>query len=180
MLLAAAVLFLGGCDKFISTASSRQKKAAAESVSSLAQAKFAARLAQKSVGDKAGRVGDTLAALLCSSPKLVEQIEGDKDLLDALSGEGGDNEELKRQFADSRGRYRAMLERQLPARGIAFTDFAAYSAGRENPGQKAAFKAVLVKKCPGGDQALLEKSADDLMYYFAKPLPGGEAAGGGS
>jgi len=168
MILAAA-LICAGCGKFESKEETARKEAAAEEVSSKAQAKLAARLAEKDAVDRSGQVAEALAALLCSSPKTVEGIQNDSDLLDALSGAGGDREEMRKQFNDARNRYRAVLERQLPPRGAEFADFTRFAADRETPDARRRMKSAMSQKCPKGDQDALLKAADDLMSYFSGP-----------
>ncbi len=172
MLIAASLLALAGCGKFGDKAAAEKKKAEAQEAVTKAQAKLETRLAYKPENSNPNAAGGALVSLLCSSPKLVEDIANERDLLDALSGAGGDGEEAKQQFINSRNRYRPVLERKLPARGASFEDFRRYAAGREDAEQKRKLKALIAKVCPRGDEAALEKAAGDLTYYFSAQPPG--------
>ncbi len=165
ILLAAAAFFCAGCEQVKEKAAEREKKtAAAEEAAAKAQARFAARAEGSAAGNpgKAGNAGAALAALLCSSPKLMEDIEENMALLEALGGEGGDPGELKRELLASRGRYRAILEKELPARGATFAEFSSY-ARNQSPVQKQKFRTLVSEKCPRGDKELVEKTAGGLM-----------------
>ena len=171
VLLAAAAFLCTGC-KLVNekVAEHKKKVSAAEEAATAAQVRLAARVAANGEGNsgadgKVGNSGAALAVLLCSSPKLMEDIEGSMALLEALGGEGGDPGELKRQFLSSRDHYRAILERELPARGATFSEFAAYAAGG-GAEQKQKFRALVSKKCPRGDKELVEKTAGGLIHYF--------------
>lgn len=170
LLFSAAFLF-SGCDQVKEKVAERKKKVtAAEEAAAQAQARFAARAEERAAGKasgKAGNAGAALAALLCTSPKLMEDIEGSMGLLDALGGEGGDPAEQKRQFLASRDHYRAILERELPARGASFAEFAVYAA-EDSAAQKQNFHALVSGKCPRGDKDLVERTAGGLVHYFAR------------
>ncbi len=172
MLIAAAVLALAGCGKFGDKAAAEKKQAEAQEAVTKAQAKLETRLAYKPETSNPGAAGGALVSLLCSSPRLVEDIANERDLLDALSGAGGDGEEAKQQFINSRNRYRTVLERKLPPRGASFEDFKRYAAGRDDAEQRRRMKALITRICPRGDEAALEKAAGDLMYYFSAQPPG--------
>ncbi|MCX5786540.1 MAG: hypothetical protein NTX59_12720 [Elusimicrobia bacterium] len=175
ILLAAAVFLCAGCEKFADTMAARQKLSAAQEAAAKAQAKFEAKLDARVVAVKAagksGNAGSALAAMLCSSPKLMEDIEGNMDLLEALSGEGGDRDELKRQFIKFRKRYRTVLEKELPARGATYEEFYQFALGQATAEQKQEFKTLVSEKCPRGDRALVEKTAGGLMHYFTAAVP---------
>lgn len=165
VLLAAAAFLCAGCDQVKERVAEHKKKVTvAEEAAAKAQARFRARAAMKA-GGKAGSAGAALAGLLCSSPKLAEDIEGSLALLEALGGEGGDPAELKRQFLESRGHYRAILERELPARGATYEEFSVYAVDRGEE-QKQKFKALVSEKCPRGDKELVERTAAGLLRYF--------------
>jgi hypothetical protein len=169
VLLAAAAFLCAGCDQVKEKVAEHKKKVVvAEEAAAKAQAKFAARAAFKAEGPagKAGNAGAAVAVLLCSSPKLMEDIEGSMGLLEALGGEGGDPAEQKRQFLASRGHYRSILEKELPARGASYEEFAVYSQNLSAE-QKQKFTALVSEKCPRGDKELVEKTAGGLMRYFA-------------
>lgn len=168
ILLAAAVFLCTGCKQVTERVAEHKKKVAvAEEAAAKAQARFAARASAKAEGIavNSGKVGAALAVLLCSSPKLMEDIEGDMALLEALGGEGGDPGEIKRQFLASRGQYRVIIERELPARGATYEEFSVYAMDRSAE-QKQKFKALVWEKCPRGDKELVEKTAGGLMRYF--------------
>lgn len=168
ILLAAAAFLFTGCDQVKERAAERQKKAAAaEEAAAQAQARFAARAAVKAE-DKAagsGKSGAALAALLCSSPKLMDDIQENIDLLEALGGEGGDRGEQKRQFLASRKHFRPIIEKELPARGATFAAFSSYSNAQSEE-EKQKFKALVPGICPRGDKELIEKTAAGLLRYF--------------
>ncbi len=190
ILLAAAAFLCAGCDKLPKSAAAQKKLAAAEEAAAKAQAKFASRVAAESAAKgaaggavesaagggvkaagKPGDAGEALVAMLCSSPKLMENIESDMDLLEALSGEGGDREEVKRKSLAFRKRYRTAIEKKLSARGATYEEFFSYALGRAIPAQKHKFKTLIEEKCPRGDKALVEKTAGGLMYYFTAAVP---------
>ena len=165
LLFLAAAFFCGGCEQVKEKVAEHKKKVTvAEEAAAMAQAKFAARAAVRPAGGP-GKAGAALASLLCSSPRLMEDIEGNMDLLEALSGEGGDKSELKRQFLESRAHYRSILEKELPARGATFEEFSSYAMD-QGADQKQKFKALAAEKCPRGDKDLVEKTAGGIMYYF--------------
>ena len=166
VLLAAAAFLCAGCDQVKERVAEHKKKVTvAEEAAAKAQARFTARASMKP-GGKAGNAGAALAGLLCSSPALMDDIEGNMALLEALGGEGGDPAELKRQFQESRGHYRAILERELPARGATYEEFSVYAEDRSAE-QKQKFKALVSEKCPRGEKELVEKTFNGLMRYFA-------------
>jgi hypothetical protein len=170
ILLAAAAFLCTGCEKVSEKIAEHKKKiTVAEETAAQAQARFQARAAGKATGApvKAGKAGAALAGLLCSSPKLMEDIEGSMDLLGALGGEGGDRAELKRQFLAARDRYRPILEKELPARGASYEEFASYAMG-QSAEEKKLFKAVVSEKCPRGDKDQVERTAGGLMRYFSE------------
>ena len=176
VLLAAAAFLCAGCENITDKAAARQKLVAAQETAAKAQVRLAAKLADRvaAVGKTAGKSGDAgaaLAVMLCSSPKLMEDIEGKMDLLEALSGDGGDRDELKRQLIGFRKRYGPMLEKELPARGATYAEFSQFARGQAIAEQKQKFKALVGEKCPLGDKALVEKTAGGLMYYFTAPIP---------
>jgi hypothetical protein len=163
ILLAAAAFLLAGCNKF----ADKKKVTEAQEAAAKAQAKFAARAAMKTAADRAGKAGEALIGLLCSTPKLMEAVEGDLDLLDALSGEGGDRAEQKQQAAEFRKRYRPTLEKGLASRGSSCEELSRYAAGQASAEHKQKFSALVAQKCPRGDKALVEKTAEGLMHYYA-------------
>lgn len=169
ILLAAAAFLFTGCERVKEKAAEqKQKVTIAEEAAAKAQAKFAARAAFKDEANavSAGQSGAALAALLCSSPKLMDDIQENMDLLEALGGDGGDRSEQKRQFLASRNHFRAIVEKELPARGATFAEFASYARG-QNAEQKQKFKALISEKCRRGDKELVEKTAGGLLRYFA-------------
>ena len=168
IMLLAAVMLLAGCDKIMKSEDAKKKAAEAVVASEKAQAKLAARLTAKP--EKAadtGKAAGALVSLLCSSPKLMEDIESSTVLLEALSGEGGDRNELNQQLQDSRKRYRPVIERNLPARGASFEDFMGLVAVREAPDQQQKLKALAAARCPRGDKDQVEKAAGGLLRCFA-------------
>lgn len=174
ILLAVAAFLCAGCDKLPKSAAARKKLAADQEVASQAQAKLAARIAAGGMDQAAGNPGNAGAALvgmLCSSAKLMENVESDLDLLEAFSGEGGDRDELKRQVLEFRNRYRPIMEKGLSARGATFGEFSSYALGQAAAEQKQKFKALVAGKCPRGDKDLVEKTAGGLMYYFTAAAP---------
>lgn len=172
ILLAAAALFLSGCEKLAAErAAAREKHAEAEAVAAKAQARLAARLTAKSSGERSDAAGVALVGMLCSSPKLMDDIEGRMDLIEALSGEGGDRDEQKRQAAEFRKRYRATLEKGLISRGSTYQDFSRYAGGQGSAEQKQKFIVLVAEQCPRGDRALVEKTAGGLIYYFTDRAP---------
>lgn len=194
ILLAVSAFLCAGCDKLPKSAAAQKKLAEAEDTAAKAQAKFAAKLAAKrevevaakvaaggapqsaaGVAVKAagnpGNAGAALVGMLCSSPKLMENIESDIDLLEALSGEGGDRNEVKQKSAAFRKRYRKTLEKKLAARGATFEEFSSYALDQAAPEQKQRLKALVGEKCPRSDKALVERTANGLMHYFTAPVP---------
>lgn len=170
ILLAAVTLILSGCDQGGENSAGQNKKIAiAEEAAAKAQARFAARSVVKMEGSAviSGNSGAALAALLCSSPQLMDDIQENIDLFEALGGEGGYHSEQKRQFLASRKHFRAIIEKKLPARGATFAEFSSYAVG-QSAEQKLKFKALVSEKCPRGDQELVEKTADGLLRYFAE------------
>lgn len=172
ILLAAAAFLSAGCEKITNSAAAEKKMAVAKEAAELATAKVAARLeGGASAAENPGAALAALTGLLCASPKLMEDIEGNMDLINALSGEGGDREEMKRQIQSFQRRYREALEKGLAARGSNYAEFCGL-AGQMSPGsatqeQKQKFKALISEKCPLGDKILVEKTADGLMRYAA-------------
>lgn len=175
VLIAAAAFLFAGCDKIklLDTDAARKKRTAAQEEAEKAQARFAAKLAAGAVHEEAGpgNAATALAGLLCSSPGLMDDIEGDIDLISALSGEGGDPGEVKRQVSQFRRRYRRVIEKELPARGATFEEFSGYAAGWSNAEQKKKFAAIVAEKCPRGDKARIENTAAGLLSRFAAPAP---------
>ena len=194
ILFAAAAFLCAGCDKLPKSEAAQKKQAAAEDAAAKAQAKFAARLAAKgetrsatvaAAGSEAvaaaggeviaagdpGNAGAALVGMLCSSPKLMGNIESDLDLLEALSGEGGDPDEVKRKFLEFRERYRTAVEKKLSARGATYEEFLSYALGQAAAPQKQKLKTLVEEKCPRGDKVLVEKTAGGLMYYLTTAIP---------
>lgn len=174
ILLAAAAFLCAGCDKLPKSEAAQKKLAAAEEAAAQAQAKLAARVAAGSGAKTAGKPGSAGAGLvdmLCASPKLMESIDSDMYLLEAVSGEGGDREEIKRQFLEFRNRYRPVVEKELSARGATYEEFTSFALGQAAPEQNKAFKALIGEKCPRGDKALLEKTAGGLVHYLTTAVP---------
>ena len=199
ILLAAAALLSAGCDKISDKVSSIRKseisqkmssdqklataqEAAAKARAKLA-AKIAARVAARASGRTAGgpvnsealRAAGELVGMLCSSPKFMDDVESNLDLLEALSGEGGDRNEVKRQFRESQKRYCGMLAKTLPSRGATYAGFTQYAMNmlpnQATADQRLKFKTLIKEKCPRGDQARLEKTAGGLMSYCAADGP---------
>jgi uncharacterized protein YceK len=183
ILFAAVSLLCSGCEKITDKAAADQKVAAAQEAAAKATAKVTTKLAARAAAKaavsatdaEARQAAEALVGLLCSSPKLMEDIESDMNLLEALSGEGADRREAGRQFLESQKRYRAMLEKALPARGSTYKGFSKYAMGML-PGQvtadrKLKFKALIDEKCPRGNRALVEQTAGGLMSYCAGPDP---------
>ncbi len=171
ILLVIAAFFSTGCKQIAERVEEKKKKVLiADEAAAKAQIKLTARLSEKGAEGKSGSAGNSgaaLAALLCSSPKLMEDIEESTALLEALGGEGGDSAELKRQFLASRSSYRAILERELPARGATYAEFSVYALDRGTE-QKQKFKALISEKCPRGDKEQVERTAGGLMRYFVQ------------
>jgi len=195
ILLVAAALLCTGCEKLAELAGkagTERKVAAAEAAAAKATARFAAAkeaAARAEVRKKATAAGlpataeaqkgaAGLIGLLCSSPKLLEEIESDKDLLDALSGEGGDKQEVRRQFLRMQKRYRARVEKAMLASGATYSDFTQYAAeilpGKATATQKKEFRARIAEKCPRRNPERIEKMADGLLYYCLDAGPTGK------
>ena len=186
ILLAAAAFLCSGCDKLADTVGSGKKAAAAQEAADKAAARVAAMSAARTAAKEAGgstavqarQEAAALVGMLCSSPKLMEDIENNMYLLEALSGEGGDRGEVRRQFQEQQRRYRAMMTKALPARGADYGNFSRYAAemlpGRVTEGRKREFRALISEKCARGNRDLVEKTANGLMYYCAAAGPRGK------
>lgn len=167
LIMAAAALMCAGCERIIDKEAAREEKAAAEEAAELARARFENR--GKTVSGPGGdpATGKALTALLCSSPGLVEEIEGNMYLLEALSGPGNDPRELRRQRLELRMRYRTFLNKALPAHGSSYEEFAAYSramgTGEPSPEAGRALGALIKAECPGRDKDRIAKAAFGLM-----------------
>ena len=182
-LLAAAALLCSGCDKFSDKEISQKKTKAAEEAAVKAGAKYAARLAAApvtesavpSVTGEAGQAGEAMIGLLCASPSLMEDLEGDMDLIKALSGEGSDPADVKHQFLELQKRYRGIMQKALPARGASYQEFTRFAtamlSGPANLEEKLKFKALITQKCPRGNKPLVEKTAGALMQFCVASGP---------
>lgn len=175
LLTLTAAALLSGCEKL--AGNTPEQKAAAREAAALAEAKVASKLAAlktggPAAGAAAGKAGEALVSLLCASPGLMEDVENNLYLLEALSGEGGGAEEVRRHVLDARAQYSAVLRKSLPERGASYEEFLAY-AGRTLPGLaapegKLAFKTFVKEKCPGR-AALAETAAAGMIRYCADP-----------
>lgn len=179
LILLAAVFLLGGCEKLLDREGYAKKMEAAEEAAKAAQARVEAMKTAKATGSSspAGerKAAEALVALLCASPGLVEEIENDVYLVEALSGAGSDKAEARRQFLELKEKYRAILRKNLPRAGSSYEDFAGYAAkampGRASDTMRKEFTGILAGKCPRGDMARLEKAAGGLMFYTAAQAP---------
>ena len=188
ILLAAAVFLCSGCEKLsnkiaINKGAPDQKTADAQAAAAKAADKVAARIAAGAAAKAAdnskttgtGQAGEALVAILCSSPKLMEGIESNMDLLEALSGEGGDPGEVKRQLLELQKHYRTIMETALPAHGATTAEFSRYAMkmmpSQATAEQKQKFKALITEKCPRGNKALVEKTAGGLMRFCMATVP---------
>ena len=189
ILLTAAALLCAGCEKLTDRAGAARKVAAAEQAAAKATAKFtaakeaAARAAAKTAAKAAGlpstaearQGGAALLGLLCASPKLQEEIESDIYLLEALSGEGGDKQEVRRQFQQSQKRYRALVEGSMPRYGATYNGFSQYAIemlpGKTTEKQKLEFRKRIAEICPRSDPGRIEKLAGSIMYYCVDAGP---------
>lgn len=175
ILLAVSAFLLTGCEKILDKEGYAKKMGAAEEAAAAAQAKVAAMTAAKALGTSSSaedrKAAGAMALILCSSPNLVEELEGDASMLEALSGEGIDKNEAARQFLEFQKKYRAAMQRALPKAGSTYEDFSRYAAkarpGSASDAQKKEFIGILSEKCPRGDMASLEKAAGTLLLYSA-------------
>lgn len=156
-----------GCERIINTESAQKERAAAEEAAALARERFENRGKTVSDSEETRKTGKALVALLCASPGLVEDIEGNLYLLEALSGPGNDPAAARNQFLELRTRYRSFLRETLPKHGSSYGEFAAYSAamgaGKPSPEGRRALGALISGQCPERDKAKIEKAAFGLM-----------------
>ncbi len=179
LMAAAAAFMLAGCEKILDSEGYAKKMAAAEEAAKAAQARVDAMQTAKATGSvstaEGGKAARALVLLLCSSPALVEEVENDAYLVEALSGPGSDKNEARRQFLELQEKYRGILRKNLPRAGSSYEDFALYAAGampgKASAAQKREFLGILSEKCPKGDPLRLQAAAGGLMFYAAAQGP---------
>ncbi|MDT8285500.1 MAG: hypothetical protein RQ748_00185 [Elusimicrobiales bacterium] len=165
ILIAATALMCAGCEQIVDKEAARKKIAAAEEAAALARERFENRGTTDSEGSL--KTGKALTELLCSSRDLVEDIENNMYLLEALSGPGNDPGAAQLQRAELRARYRAFLEQALPSHGSSYEEFAAYTkatgTGNPSPESKRALGTLIRGQCPERDKTRIENAAYGLM-----------------
>lgn len=179
ILAAAAAFLLAGCEKVLDKEGYAKKMDAAQEAAKAAQARVEAMKTAKATGAvstaEEGKAARALLALLCASPALVEEVENDAYLVEALSGAGSDKTEARRQFLELQEKYRGILRKNLPRAGSTYEEFARYAVnampGRASAAQKKELLGIVSEKCPKGDPLRLQEAANGLMFYAAAQGP---------
>ncbi|HNT97558.1 MAG TPA: hypothetical protein PKK31_04740 [Elusimicrobiales bacterium] len=173
ILIAAAAFLCAGCEQIIDKEAAKKKRADAEEAAAKASARFANRGKTVSTPEGVRAGGEPLVAILCASPRFVQDIEENLDLLEALSGPGSDPAEVNRQFLEIRERYRAHMKNVLPKRGSSYEEFSAYAKAMKPPNlapeARKTLGALITEKCPKRNRARIERAAAGLMNYCEGP-----------
>jgi len=171
VLFIASAVLLAGCGKSKKELAAEQ--AAAAKVQAVAEA--AAKKAAGPTEEEKKQAAVAFITLVCSSPKLLDEAETNMDVFEAFSGEGADRTEAENSFTRSQNYYRALLEREMPARGSSYQALMLY-ANAILPGHAAAesldgFRGMLKTHCRGVDEAQAERLLGGILFYCAAQTP---------
>lgn len=167
-MFAIGALLLAGCGP--SADEIAAKKAAEEEA-----ARAAAEAARKAAGpteEEQRAAFRAFAAMVCGSPRLMDEAETSLDLLDAFSGEGADKAEASKQRLRAQSYFRAKVELDLSNAGQSYEALMRYAnrtvlAPQPDPGQAKEARQITLASCPNAEDTGAERILKGVLRFCA-------------